>query len=132
MCALTACGVVRPDCMRLGLWLSLPVYTVQAKGQNDITDGPLDRTFGPWTFPHTSLDGCQPKGYTAAAGTSDAWPFGMCTLKRLDPSKAKRPPLASKDGGPRGLQCEQLGDEWVYLNGCAGAAVSRRRIRPRP
>lgn len=42
--------------------------------------------FGPWTFPQSNPDGCHPTSISdAAVSTSDAWPFGMCTLKRLSP-----------------------------------------------
>jgi hypothetical protein len=56
---------------------------VAAGGFNADVTAPLPITsFGPYPFPHSSADGCHPTGFTGA--TSDAWPFGLCTLKRVD------------------------------------------------
>lgn len=62
--------------------------------------------FGPWTWPHSSEDGCQPVGATGGS-TSDAWPFGMCTLKAVkagaggDEGLLKSPPLKEASEGAR-------------------------------
>jgi hypothetical protein len=45
------------------------------------------RGFGPWTYPQTQ-NGCQYSFNTYS--TSDAWPYGICTLKRVpDPKRPK-------------------------------------------
>jgi hypothetical protein len=40
--------------------------------------------FGPWTYPQTQ-NGCQYNFNTDS--TSDAWPYGLCTLKRVPDTK---------------------------------------------
>ncbi|KAI8464622.1 MAG: hypothetical protein J3K34DRAFT_491132 [Monoraphidium minutum] len=69
--------------------------------------------FGPWTFPHSSSDGCAPLALTGGA-TADAWPFGMCSLKRPagGAAAASTAAAAAAAGGP--APPNTTGQGWEY------------------
>eukprot|EP00879_Flechtneria_rotunda_P005083 GHRR01005361.1.p1 GENE.GHRR01005361.1~~GHRR01005361.1.p1 ORF type:complete len:281 (+),score=51.02 GHRR01005361.1:258-1100(+) len=82
--------------------------------------------FGPWTFPHNA-NGCQYSFDTDS--TSDAWPYGLCTLKRV--RNPQSPPLysqpnasTSSDGWVSGTISVSLDCKGLPANVCKGCGAS--------
>lgn len=91
-----------------------PWHTVGAVGISSVSQALPVTRFGPWTFPQSNPDGCHPVTISdAAVTTSDAWPFGMCTLKRLAPGV---------DGLKQAPTAEDRASGWVSGTVAAPAA----------
>ncbi|GBF88244.1 hypothetical protein Rsub_00956 [Raphidocelis subcapitata] len=101
-----------------------PKMPMQGPQSPEVTAQLPITAFGPWTWPHSSEDGCQPIGDTGGS-SSDAWPFGMCTLKSVN---------ASGDGGEALIKSPPLregsqGEGWVsgaiaLPDACAGVSAA--------
>jgi hypothetical protein len=111
----------------------------QGPDQPQVTSPLPILSFGPWTYPHSSPDGCHPLGYTGGA-TSDAWPFGMCTLRDVRGAAAgadvvANPPMEKREGGRQagaaGVRAGG-GQQGAGMTWCRGARLTLPAPSPRP